>query len=98
MRRRRQRAFVRSVCFLLAALLLVLALSEQIRLSSVESELSALRSEKEELTKEKGILSARLASRLSIEEIERRAEEDLGMRRCRGDQIRGIGIEGDDAE
>ena len=98
MRRRRQRAFVRSICFLLAALLLVMALSAQIRYRAVERELSALRSEKEELEREKGILSVRLAARLSLEEIERRATEELGMRRCRGDQITVIGIEGDDAE
>ena len=73
MRRRRQRAFVRSVCFLLAALLLVLALAVQIRLRAVESELSALRKEKAELESENGILSVRLAARTSLEEIERRA-------------------------
>ncbi len=97
MRRRRQRAFVRSVCFLLAALLLVLALAVQIRLRAVESELSALRKEKAELESENGILSVRLAARTSLEEIERRAEEELGMRPCCGDQIAEIGIEKDDA-
>ena len=97
MRRRRQRAFVRSVCFLLAALLLVLALAVQIRLRAVESELSALRKEKAELESENGILSVRLAARTSLEEIERRAEEELGMRPFRGDQIAEIGIEEDDA-
>ena len=97
MRRRRQRAFVRSVCFLLAALLLVLALAVQIRLRAVESELSALRKEKAELESENGVLSVRLAARTSLEEIERRAEEELGMRPCRGDQIAEIGIEEDDA-
>ncbi len=97
MRRRRQRAFVRSVCFLLAALLLVLALAVQIRLRAVESELSALRKEKAELESENGILSVRLAARTSLEEIERCAEEELGMRPCRGDQIAEIGIEEDDA-
>ena len=97
MRRRRQRAFVRSVCFLLAALLLVLALAVQIRLRAVESELSALRKEKAELESENGILSVRLAARTSLEEIERRAEEELGMRPCRGDQIAEIGIEEDAA-
>ena len=97
MRRRRQRAFVRSVCFLLAALLLVLALAVQIRLRAVESELSALRKEKAELESENGILSVRLTARTSLEEIERRAEEELGMRPCRGDQIAEIGIEEDDA-
>ena len=97
MRRRRQRAFVRSVCFLLAALLLVLTLAVQIRLRAVESELSALQKEKAELEREIGVLSVRLASRTSLEEIERRAEEELCMRPCRGDQIAEIGIEEDAA-
>ena len=97
MRRRRQRAFVRSVCFLLAALLLVLTLAVQIRLRTVESELFALQREKAELERENGILAVRLASRTSLEEIERRAEEELGMRPCRGDQVAQIGIVEDDA-
>ncbi len=97
MRRRRQRAFVRSVCLLLAALLLVRTLAVQIRLRAVESELSALQREKAELEKEYGILSVRLASRTSLEEIERRAEDELGMRPCRADQIAEIDIEEDDA-
>ena len=97
MRRRRQRAFVRSVCFLLAALLLVLTLAVQIRLRAVESELSALLKEKAEMEREIGVLSVRLASRTSLEEIEHRAEEELGMRPCRGDQIAEIGIEEDAA-
>lgn len=97
MRRRRQRAFVRSVCFLLAALLLVLTLAVQIRLRAVESELSALLKEKAELERKIGVLSVRLASRTSLEEIEHRAEEELGMRPCRGDQIAEIGIEEDAA-
>ena len=97
MRRRRQRAFVRSVCFLLAALLLVLTLAVQIRLRAVESEVSALLKEKADLERKIGVLSVRLASRTSLEEIERRAEEELGMRPCRGDQIAEIGIEEDAA-
>ena len=98
MRRRREKAFVSSVCFLLAALLLVLMLSGQIRLRAVESELRALQEEKAELEKEKRILSVRIAGRLSLPEIERLAESELGMCRCRGDQIREIGIEKDGTE
>ncbi len=81
-----------TVCFLLAALLLLAALAAQIRLRAVEGELRALRSERAELEKECRILSVRLAGRESLAEIERRAEE-LGMRRCRGDQIVEIGTE-----
>ncbi len=98
MRRSRQKVFVRSVCFLLAALLLFLALSAQIRLRAVEAESAALKSEIEELEKKKELLSARLAGCLSLGEIERRACGELGMCRCRGDQIRVIGIEEDDDE
>ena len=76
---------------------LVLTLAVQIRLRTVESELSALQKEKAELEREIGVLSVRLASRTSLEEIERRAEEELGMRPCRGDQIAEIGIEEDAA-
>ena len=97
MRRRRERAFVRSACFLLAALLLFLTLCTQIRLRAVESEIRALKSERAALEREKQILTVRLAGRESLEEIERRAEEELGMRRCRGDQIVEIGIEEEDS-
>ncbi|MBR0207943.1 MAG: hypothetical protein IJQ43_03510 [Oscillospiraceae bacterium] len=96
MRRRRERAFVRTACFLLAALLLFLALCTQIRLRAVEREIRGLRSERSALERDIRILSVRLAGRESIGEIERRAEEELGMRRCRGDQIVEIGIEKED--
>ena len=97
MRRRRERAFVSAVCFLLAALLLFLALGLQIRLRAVESELRALESERAELARENRILSVRLAARDRLEEIDRRARDELGMRRCRGDQIVEIGIEEEDS-
>jgi type II secretory pathway component PulL len=98
MSRRRQRGFVRAVCFLLAALLLVLTLRTQILLWNTENEIAALKEEKSELEREKRILSVRMAERLSLDEIARRAEEELGMRRCRGDQITELGIEEEDAE
>ena len=93
MRRDQQRRFAAAACFLLAALLLSLALSLQIRLTAVQDELRALEREREALTREKGILSVRLAERVSLHELDRRAEEELGMRPCRSDQITEIGIE-----
>ncbi len=93
MRRCRERAFVGSVCFLLAALLLILTLCAQIRLRAVERGIGALQSERAELERERRILSVRLAGRESLSEIERRAGEELGMRRGRGDQIRELVIE-----
>lgn len=97
MRRSRERAFVRTACFLLAALLLFMSLCAQIRLRAVESELRTLQGERSELEKEKQILIVRLAGRENLGEIDRRAEEELGMRRCRGDQIVEIGIEEEDS-
>lgn len=93
MRRRRERGFASAVCFLLAALLLFAALFAQIRLRAIERELRALQSERSELETQRQILSVRIAGRVSLAEIERRAGEELGMRRCRGDQIVVIGIE-----
>ncbi len=90
---RAQRRFLGTVCFLLALLLLVLALFKQIGLSSVEDEINGLRRERAELERENGIMIVRLAERQSLSEIDRRAEEELGMRRCRPDQSELIVIE-----
>ncbi len=77
---------VRVLCCFLAALLLVLSLLTEIRTNALRDELDALRQEEETLSEEIRILDVRLASRLPIEEIERLAEEELGMRPCRPDQ------------
>ncbi len=98
MRRRRERAFVSTACFLLAVLLLVLSLSMQIRLRAAENEIEAARGEIARMKKENGIMNARLAGRLSLEELERRAKEELGMSRCRADQTVEIVIEEDNPE
>lgn len=92
---RRERVFVSVICFLLAALLLVMTLGLQIRLRTVESEIKALKSEKLRLEGEERFLSVRLAGRLSLAELERIAVQELGMARCRGDQIVEIRIEED---
>lgn len=93
MRRDRQRRFAAAACFVLAALLLLLALTLQIRLTTVQDELRSLERERAALTRENGILIVRLAERMSLPELDRRAEEEIGMRPCRGDQITQIGIE-----
>ena len=95
MSRRRQRGFTGFVCFLLALLLVMLTLSAQIRLRAVERELQALQSEKEELEQEGSLVRARLAMERDLCEIERRATEELGLRRCRDDQIIELVIEED---
>ena len=73
---------VRSLCCLLAALLLVLSLLIQIRTNVLQDEDRTLLREKEELGEEIRILEIRLAGRLSLEELERLAVERLGMQRC----------------
>lgn len=98
MRRRAQRKAVGLVCFLLAALLLVLTLQTQIRLRGVERELEALQSERADLIEERRLLDARLAGQMNLSEIERRATQELGMRRCRGDQQLMLVIEDGDDE
>ena len=95
MRRESKRRFAAAACFLLSALLLVLALAAQIRLRSVQSELRELENERDALEREKRVLSVRLEESLSLSEIERRASGELGMRPCRGDQIEEIGIDGE---
>ena len=95
MRREKQRGLVAAACFLLSALLLYLSLSAQIRLWDAQRELSALEREREALRREKAILTVRLAARTDLEELERRSEE-LGLRRCRPDQISELGIDDSD--
>ena len=80
------RKTVKAVCCALAALLLVCSLLTQIRLNAVRDELRALHSERETLCEELRAAEVRLALRLPLGEIERLAEERLGMRRCRPDQ------------
>ena len=98
MTRTKQRGFIGAACFLLAALLLVLTLSAQIRLRAVEREIRALEEQRDELKRESAILRVRFEKERSLAEIERRAEEELGMRRCRGDQIIELVIEDESAE
>lgn len=95
MRREKQRRVAAAACFLLSALLLFLTLTAQIRLRAVRSELDALRGEREALERERRVLSVRLEGRISLPEIERRAEE-LGLRRRRPDQTVELVIDGED--
>ena len=95
---RRNRGLAAAACLLLAIFLFVLTLTAQIRLRGVEREISSLRSEQAELEREKGVVRVRLEKERSIENIERCAVEELGMSRCRGDQIVVIVIEDESAE
>ena len=95
MRAENKRRFAAAACFVLSALLLVLALAAQIRLRSIQSELRDLENEREALEREKRVLTVRLEESVSLSEIERRASGELGMRPCRGDQIEEIGIDGE---
>ena len=81
------KGLIRTLCCALAVLLLVLSLMTQIRANGVRDECEALRREKMALESEIRILDVRLALRLPLAELERLAEERLGMRPCRGEQI-----------
>ena len=94
MRREKQRRVAAAACFLLSALFLFLTLMAQIRLRAAQSELDALRGEREALEREKRILYVRLEGRTSLYELERRAEE-LGLRRLRPDQTVELRIDGE---
>ena len=80
-------AVVSAACCALAALLLFAALLFEIRLGVAEDEIRELRRESVKLAEKRSVLRVRVANRLTLEEIERYATEELGMQRCRPGQI-----------
>ncbi len=77
----------RAVCLCTAALMLVLSLLCSIRLTAVNDREARLTREIAELERENESLRVRCEIRLSLEEIERRAVQELGMQRCSPGQI-----------
>lgn len=77
----------RVVCLSFSAALLVLALFSQIRLVRSESRIEALRKSISEAKNENILLRVKIDSALSLEELERRAVQELGMRRPEPGQI-----------
>lgn len=82
----------RAVCLSAAAVMLVMSLLCSIRLAAVNDRAARLERENAALTREIDVLSARNESRLSLEELERRAVDELGLQRCTPGQIQVINL------
>lgn len=83
----------RTICIGFSLLMLVGALLGSIELAAINEELTALEERLEELKNENRLLQARYESSLSLEELERRATEELGMQRLNPGQIIYIELE-----
>ena len=77
----------RVVCLGFAVVLLVLALFSQIRVVRSESRIEALQRAIADAKNESVLLRVKTDSALSLEELERRAVQELGMRRPEPGQI-----------
>ena len=73
--------------WLAGLVLLVSALLGSIRLAALNEELTGLEKSLKTLKEENRVLQARVESSLSLEELERRATEELGMQRLSPGQI-----------
>ena len=78
---------VRAVCLGFSALLLVMALFGQIRLVKTESRIESLENAIADAENERVVLQIRLNEALPLEELERRAVQELGMRHPEPGQI-----------
>lgn len=77
----------RAVCLTFSALLLVAALFGQIRLVKTESRMESLENAIADAENELVVLQIRLNEALPLEELERRAVQELGMRHPEPGQI-----------
>ncbi len=77
----------RALCMAAAAVMLFVSLLCAIRLTAVNDRCAKLMRENEELAAEVAVLTARAEERLSLEELERLAVEELGLQRCTPGQI-----------
>ena len=77
----------RAICIGFSLVLLVSALLGAIRLAALNEELNALEKSLKALKEENRVLQAKVESSLSLEELERRAIEELGMQRLSPGQI-----------
>lgn len=83
----------RAICIGFSLILLVSALLGAIRLAALSEELNALEKSLKTLKEENRVLHAKVESSLSLEELERRAIEELGMQRLSPGQIIYIDLE-----
>ena len=89
MRREKQLSeqLFRAVCLGFSAILLVMALFGQIRLVKTESRIESLENAIADAENERVVLQIRLNEALPLEELERRAVQELGMRHPEPGQI-----------
>ena len=89
MRREKQLSeqLFRAVCLGFSALLLVMALFGQIRLVKTESRIESLENAIADAENERVVLQIRLNEALPLEELERCAVQELGMRHPEPGQI-----------
>ncbi|MBQ7692820.1 MAG: hypothetical protein IJT29_04340 [Oscillospiraceae bacterium] len=80
-------ALFRAVCLGFSALLLVLTLFCQIRLFTAEREIAKLNTALDEAENTRVLLNIQIDRALGLEELERRALRELGMRRPEPGQI-----------
>lgn len=85
-------ALFAAVVFSFSAVLLVLSLLASIKLAALNDTASRLTAQIKELRDENAALTAQYECCVSIDELERRAVEELGMRRCTPEQIEYIDI------
>ena len=81
-----------AVIFCFSAAVLVFSLLASIKLAALNDTAARLRAETAELAEENRSLTAQYEQSISIDEIERYAVEELGMRRCTPEQIEYIDI------
>ncbi len=77
----------RAVCLGFSAILLVMALFGQIRLVKTESRIESLENAIADAENERVVLQIRLNEAMPLEELERRAVQELGMRHPEPGQI-----------
>ena len=94
MRKQMARLLFYAISLSCSALFLILSLLCGIDTTAVNERAAGLEREISALKIENEILSAQYESRMSLEELERRAIEELGMQRCDPDQISYIELPG----
>ena len=94
MRKQMARLFFYAISLSCSVLFLILSLLCGIDTTAVNERAAGLEREISALKIENEILSAQYESRMSLEELERRAIEELGMQRCDPNQISYIELPG----
>ena len=82
-----QECLFQAICLCFSAALLVLTLLCSIRLAAVSDQTLRMQREADRLRDENAILRSRYEQSVSLEEIERRAREELGMQSLSAEQI-----------